>query len=285
MPLVTIADLQTVGGDKAQYVKYVEQLSRLWEQWKAQQSGSYKIEVDFFGEQGREQGIHASEASGCMRKMVYGIMGTERKVLPDQKDLNMQRRFDLGTLFHALAQYEFEELCKWLRSGGTEIYFTPEVKVHPSLGGAAQQWNIHSHCDGIFDFCHQGQRFLRLGLEIKTESAPQYEKLKGPRDYHQDQTCIYMASLDLPLLWILYYNKSNSLYTQTEAPWLFQFDQRLWETKLVPRFTAATQMAQAGQLPQRQEGKPCNWCAFAHTCNPNYLRGGRPSRRPSSKEF
>lgn len=285
MPLLTIADLQTVGNAKAQYVEHAKQLSRLWERWKAQQSGSYKVTVDFFGEGGRESGIHASEVSGCMRKLVYGIMSTERKVLPEQKDLNMQRRFDAGTLQHALYHYELEEMCKWLRNGGTEIYFEPEVKVHPGLGGVAQQWNIHSHCDGIFTLCASGQPYLRVGLEIKTKSAPMFEKLKSPDVEHQDQTCTYMATLDLPLLWLLYYNKSNSLFTHTESPWLFQFDQRLWETKLVPRFSTATQLAQKGQLPQRQEGKPCGWCPFAHTCNPNYLRGGRTSRRHSSKEF
>ena len=286
MTLLTIADLQTVGGSKAQYIEHAKQLSRLWEQWKAQQSGSYKLKVDFFGEGGRSTGIHASESSGCLRKLVYGILGTERIVLPDQKDVNMQRRFDVGTLQHALIQYELEEMCKWLRSGGVEIYFSPEAKVSPKLGGVAAQWNVHSHCDGIFEFCSQGQPYLRVGLEIKTMSAPEFEKLKEPKDYHQDQMCIYMVTLDLPLMWYLAYNKSNSLFTHTEAPWLFQFNQRLWETKLQPRFQTATQMASAGQLPAREEGKPCSWCAFAHTCQPNYLRtSGRVQAAPSAREL
>jgi hypothetical protein len=69
-------------------------------------------------------------------------------------------------------------------------------------------------------------------------------------------------------MWTLYYNKSNSNYTPSTAPWLFQFDKKLWEGKLIPRFEAAHSMAAARELPARSEGMQCRWCPFAYTCNP-----------------
>ena len=266
MPLLVIDDLRQSQGVKTQYIQHAMQLARLWHLWKEQQEGNHDILVKFRGEKGRKPGIHASEISGCQRKVVYSLLGTERIVAT--RNVNMQDRFDQGTLTHALIQHQFHEMCKWI---GDSITFEDEAKIHPGMGGVAQQWNMHSSADGIFTFWDNGQPYMRVGLEIKTQSAPEYEKLKEPIDYHKEQACVYMRALDLPLLWFLYYNKSNSNYTPSEAPYLTQFNPVLWD-QLEKRFGVVTQMAQAGQLPAKQEGMPCSWCPFAHTCEPNYLK-------------
>jgi hypothetical protein len=116
-----------------------------------------------------------------------------------------------------------------------------------------------------------------VGLEIKTESEKQFEKLREPRDYHKEQTTLYMAALNLPLMWLFYYNKSNSNITSSFPPYLFQFDRKLWDT-LEMRFAKAHGMAAQNQLPARTEGMPCRWCAFSYTCQPSLLKGQQPKR-------
>ena len=159
------------------------------------------------------------------------------------------------------------------------LRFEDEVEVGPELGGNAELWDIHSSCDGVITICERTEDdswapIIRIGMEIKTESGPQFENLKSPRNYHLDQVCIYQATLDLPLMWIFYYNKSNSNITTTYPPWLFQYDEDLWE-KLEMRFVKAKHLAQIAKLPEREEGMYCKWCAFSWTCNPKTVKRRR----------
>jgi hypothetical protein len=271
MRLLTIADLDQPPEVVGQLVTHAMQLSRWWDDWKKQQKGSYAYKVDFFGEGSRDAGLHASEISGCMRKLVYGVKGTERAVLARDRDVNMQRRFDVGTLVHRHTQYELHEMCKWL---GGRVRFEDEVHITPKLGGVAEYWQMQSHTDGVFTYLWENNPYLRVGLEIKTMSAKEFEKLTSPKEEHLEQTCMYMKALDLPLMWFIYYNKSNSNSTSSEAPYLIKFDHQLWNNKLEPRFQKAREMALANQLPAREEGRPCGWCPFAHTCQPACLRRG-----------
>lgn len=284
MPLLTIADLEQPAPVKTAYIQHAMQLGTLWDQWKAQQSGDYRVLVDFYGEGERAPGVHASEVSNCMRKLVYAIRGAQRRVMTEQKDVNMQRRMDKGTLIHALVQHEFHEMCEWM---GNRITFQDEVKIAPEMGGVAQHWNMHSHTDGIFTFWHEQQPYLRVGLEIKTMSDPSYTDMKQPKDYYQDQMCIYMKALDLPLMWNLCINKSNSRYTAPLAPFLFQFDSTLWTTKLEPRIATAHKMAAdpSGELPGREEGHYCSWCPFAYDCRPMKLQYGQRTSASLPKDF
>jgi len=116
-----------------------------------------------------------------------------------------------------------------------------------------------------------GETYLRVGVEIKTKSGPEYEKLTAPEPDHLEQTMIYMAALDLPLMWLLYYNKSNCNYTSTAPPYLFKFDRSMWEGKLLPRFLMFNQKADTSDLPSPVEGFYCQWCPYTWTCNPASL--------------
>jgi len=285
MPLLTIADLEQPAQIRNQFVTHAMQLGTLWDQWKAQNSGDYEILTNFHGEEGRATGVHASEISKCFRRLVYAIRGCQRRVMPEQKNTNMQRRMDIGTLIHALFQHEFHEMCDWL---GGRVTFDDEVTISPKLGGVAERWNIYSSCDGVFTFWNEGQPYLRMGLEIKTMSDPEFTKMKEPLDYHQDQVCVYMKTLDLPLMWVLCVNKSNSRYTGPTAPFLFHFNSMLWTTKLEPRLAHAYRTAAdiGGQLPTREEGMYCAWCPFAHDCKPQQLQQvGRNTTAITSRDF
>ena len=231
---------------------------------------TFSWETTIFAEEEREPGIHASEVSGCFRKFVYALMHTQR--VPNASDANMKRRFRLGHAVHGMVQQDWHRIAA--KSNG-HIRFQDEVKIHPGMGGAAGFWDIHSHTDGILTICElKGSEWVpvvRIILEIKTESGPQFKNLKSPREHHEEQVCIYQKTIDAPLTWLFYYNKSNSNLTTSYPPWLFKFDESLWE-KLELRFVKAQHRAENNNLPDREEGMPCSWCPFSWTCKPKILQ-------------
>lgn len=286
MPLLTIADLNQPQQNIDQYVTAANSLSQMYFDYIAgKQDEGYSYTVEHHGSGGRAAGIHASEISNCLKLVVYSILGVQRWSDPGSADVNMLMRFDLGTAVHAMVQNDWNRIA--LKAGNTltvgehpncSVVFEDEVRIHPGLGGAAAEWDLHSACDGIFTFySHLGHPVLRIGLEIKTESDKQYEKLTQPRGYHKEQTTLYMAALDLPLMWTFYYNKSNSNITTSFPPYLFQFDPRLWEA-LEMRFAKAHHLASIRQLPQGTEGMYCKWCSYSYDCKPAILKGTRPKR-------
>ncbi len=141
-------------------------------------------------------------------------------------------------------------------------------------------WNIHSSCDGIITIHDDdGTPLIRIGLEIKTKSDKMYSKMTRPDSDHMEQTTIYQAVLDLPLMWVLYYNKSDCNYSDSRAPNLFKFNRNLWENDLQMRFVVAHDHAERGEMGPATEGFHCKWCPWAHTCNPKILQRGA-SRAP-----
>jgi CRISPR/Cas system-associated exonuclease Cas4 (RecB family) len=276
--LVTIDDLDQPQEVKTPLIERARQLSRYFEQYKAQDNGGYTYTVEVAGSKERAPGIHASEISKCQRLLVYSIQGVERKKAEgDTVDVNMQMRFNVGHAVHGMLQNDMTRMCEWVNtaSGGVVLTYEPEVRIHPGLGGNAEQWGAHSACDGVFVFVHQGEAYLRVGHEIKTQSAPMYEKNTRPQDDHYEQTTLYMAALDVPLMWIQYYNKSNSYFTPSDPPYLFQFDTHLWERQLEVKFAKSQHQAETGQLPDREEGRHCRWCPFSWTCQPPSLNKQR----------
>lgn len=272
--LLRISDLQSLPVDKrAVILKEVHQLTNTYYNFIKNHNHTFTFEVKIFADETREAGIHASEVSGCFRRFVYALMNTEK--VTKTSDVNMKMRFRLGHAIHAMVQNDWHTIAE--QSGG-RIMFEDEVRIHPSMGGPAALWNLHSSCDGIITICKQEEGawtpWIRSGMEIKTESGPQFEDLKSPRDYHEEQVCIYQKALDLPLMWTFYYNKSNSNITASQPPWVFEFDQTLWES-LEVRFVMAMQRAETNTLPDREEGMPCRWCAFSWHCNPKILKRKR----------
>lgn len=284
MPLNSTTELK--GQDLTPYIEFVNSLSQMYFDYVANsQDDTYSYTVDHFGGKERAPGIHASEISNCMKLMVYSLMNTQRYSDPSTSDVNMLMRFALGTAVHAMVQNDWHRICEKTAGqivfdgcSGYTLSFQDEVKISPELGGLSAYWNLHSACDGIFTlWSPHGQPVLRIGLEIKTESDKQFDKLTQPRVYHKKQTTLYMAALDIPLLWVFYYNKSNSNISTSYPPYVFQFDEKLWK-ELENRFSEAHQYAASQQLPQGTEGMHCRWCAYSYTCKPAILSGRPPKR-------
>jgi hypothetical protein len=280
--LLTIDDLQKDGWQSL--LPNVAWLGDLYEEFKKNDSIFRTITATMGGSEGRAAGIHASEISGCARKVVYSLLGEEKKDNVEGADTNMRRRMQQGHMLHALTQDDFDRMC-WMTNGTLE--FRPELEIRPDLYPVAEKYNIYSHCDGAFTYFANHQPYLRVGLEIKTMSDPEYAKLKKPLDYHVEQAHVYMKVLDLPLMWFFYYNKSNSNWTQPKPPFLIAFDHRIWN-QLENRIIHARSLAEAKTLPERQEEMPCRWCPFSWTCMPTILQKRKSNSRkgpPRPGEF
>lgn len=284
MPLNSTAELS--GQDLTPYLEFVNTLSQMYFDYVASsQDDNYSYVVEHLGGKERASGIHASEISNCMKLLVYSLMNTKRHADPTTADVNMLMRFSIGTAVHAMVQNDWHRIAEktagtltFAGQGGYTLSFQDEVTISPALGGLAAYWNLHSSCDGVFTLLDpHNQPVLRIGLEIKTESDKQFEKLTQPRVYHKEQTTLYMAALDLPLMWTFYYNKSNSNITTSYPPYVFQFDEKRWKM-LEQRFFEAYQYAAHQHLPQGTEGMPCSWCPYSYTCKPSIL-SGKPTKR------
>ena len=273
MRLTSIEDLNRPQLELDPLIKEAQTLGHRYYDLVANEDETYEYRVVDFGEGTRTPGFHASEITGCHRQLVYSVAGCERRKNPCL-DVNMKMRFRIGTAVHAMIQAEFTRIAA--NSGG-HLHFEEEIKISPEHQEVAKQWNIHSHIDGIFTFSkwypehNRWGSYMRVGLEIKTQSAGAYEDNKEPLEYHKDQTCVYMKCLDLPLMWVLYYNKSNSNITTPYSPYLFKYDPDRWE-KITRVIQSGSEYVRKGELPPREEGKPCTWCSYAWHCQPEMLK-------------
>lgn len=265
--LLTISDLYDPDNDWKPLLQHVAYLKVLYESYKASQSGSRSITLDIGGSKSRAPGLHASELHACLRQSAYSLMGVEKVDDVNNRDVNMLMRFDLGHAVHRVFQDEFQEMC--LGTYGT-LTFEDEVKIGKGTHELCDLYQISSSSDGLFTFYRNtGEPYLRVGLEIKTASEKEYEKINNPKDAHLSQGSLYQKMLDVPLMWYLYYNKSNSFYTPPTAPWVVPFDKAEWN-KVESRAKQVHLLVSQNTLPDREEGMPCTWCSYALTCEPTY---------------
>lgn len=260
MPLLTIADL--LNGDPAEIETIIGKasgISEMYEEYFAADRGDAHT---------RLPGIHASEVSGCERRIAYSLMGTPRV---EQSASIWKRRFKMGHAVHKMLQDDFERMAGIKVN---RIDFEPEATIKPCMDQPlSAKWDIQSHTDGIFTLYEEvdGPPLCRMILEIKTEAPSSYEALKATRPDHIEQGTVYMACLDVPLIWFLYYNKGNQNFTPSTNPNFFlRFDPRIWE-KLEARFERAHINAALKKLPEREESVKCEFCAFSHECKPATL--------------
>jgi hypothetical protein len=263
LSLARIADLNQPPEALAQYFEIARSLSKMYDNLLA------TWEEDK-GE--RPPGIHASEVAKCLRQAFYSCVSLEKRQVTE---VNMRRRFHIGHAIHSMVQKELHKMAAHAQAeeiaqqNGWYLEFDDEVKVNPALQELAAKYNIWSSCDGVFTFreLEHGEVVLRIGLEIKSEAPDGYAKLNGPKEDHIDQVHIYMACLDLPLLWFFYMNKANQNTTPSHAPWLIPFDSKIWN-RLEGRMQHVLTSVTDGIEPAREEGFHCGFCPYTWECQP-----------------
>lgn len=257
MTLCTIAD-GTVDENWEQFGHLFRGFSSEFESYMDQRDDGHE----------RPAGIHASEITGCLRSAAYTVLGTQKKGIIDRFWRN---KFEHGHYVHAGLQLRLHQMAE---AQEARYVFEDEVSIRPDNNELAADWNIYSSCDGVVTFIRHGQTVARMGIEIKTESAAQYDKLVGPRPYHVEQVHVYMACLDLPATWVWYYNKGNENTKPSTDPYLVKFDPLIWN-EIVNRMTALYGTVNEGNLPDRSPGIWCEWCRYAWTCRTPWGRKPR----------
>jgi hypothetical protein len=283
MPLASIADLNGPTEEVIRCVEMAKELSSLYDDYIV-------LDQDDGGH--RAPGIHASELYPCLRKSVYSVLGTPKK--PHVAKF-WKQRFKVGTAVHTMMQEDFHKMAKRSQQGKAMrvaedaankmnciLEFEDEVRVHPSKQAIAARYKLHSSCDGVFTFRDKttNEVVLRVGLEIKTEAPDGYEKLKEPKKEHVRQAHIYMACLDLPLMWFLYMNKGNQNNTGSAAPWLVTWQPQVW-AELEERCKTVLDFAERNELPDRTETMVCEFCPWSYTCQPSNMT--RAFQRPNNR--
>lgn len=274
MPLLSVRDL--LAADALDRIEEAKTLHTLYAEHLANLEDKGPV---------REPGIHASEISKCYRQAVYTMRG-EPKVFDRQDDTEgkayWKKVLDHGTWIHDMVQTHLHGMAS---SSKQRITFEHEVKLNPSTQPLAARWNIYSSCDGIFTFHERNPttwRFdptLRVGLEIKSSKSSEFSKMREPKPEHIEQVHVYMAVLDLPLFWVLYFDKDTQNITPATPPWLVRFDERLWN-KIEKRFSDWHQNLAAGTLPDPMPGPHCGFCGYKTVCNPPDRKTFMPKPRP-----
>lgn len=285
MPLLTIDDLLAQRPRDEGIKDLATKLSGMYEEFLDEEEGDARE---------RPPGIHASEISGCPRKAVYSLDGTEKR---EKRDTHMsmrvwKRRFKIGHKVHDMFQADFERMAhaKGLLkhpklAAGYTIEFVKEVSIDPTKGMFyASKWEIYSHCDGIFVIKDaEGNPLVRVALEIKTMSPDDFDKTNKPKPEHIEQAHVYMACIDVPFAWFLYYNKANQNYTGSDNENFFvTFDPKIW-ADLEARFETFHTHASLKTLPPREEGIVCEFCPYAWTCEPPRFSKRQGFHQPHSR--
>lgn len=210
----------------------------------------------------RDPGVHASEINKCIRQAVYTLRQVPKT---DKPSKDMAKRFLIGHAVHEMVQSRFARILK-KKYDGCEIRFEAEVKTNDTPEGL--QRNITSSCDGVFTWINNaGEPFLRVGLEIKTESPDSWARLKKPKPEHVTQAHVYMRCLDVPLMWFFYYNKGNQESTPMRPPFLVEYDEVEW-ARLSTRIDTALAFKDhpARLLPDVEKGFHCSFCPYQRQC-------------------
>lgn len=255
MRLTSIADLKVPGSQALEQLAYT--LTKLYDDF-----------LDDFPENGpeREAGIHATELNTCLRQVVYTIFNTPKQA---KIDAMWRKKFEVGHAIHNMIQSHFKMMAD---ASNGRMTFDSEVRCQETPLG--RELCLCSSCDGIFTFWENGSPILRVSLEIKSKSPEEYKKLKKPEQKHVEQSHLYMACLDVPLTWVLYWDKGSEHYTPSLSPYLIRFDPSIW-ARLLDRAHTALDFANDGKLPDPEPCFECKWCPYAYTCNPPNVRHNR----------
>lgn len=269
MGLVRIHDLNGPPEHVREMVEKAKNLSLLYDQ--------YCNAADHDAHE-RAAGIHASELSPCLRKVVYNLAGYKPRPVISKF---WRQRFMHGHAIHGWLQDDFHKIAarskaaklaaKMALDRGWTLDFSDEVRVSPDLQPIAKRLNIHSSCDGIFTFRDEtGVEVLRVALEIKSESPDGFDKLKEPKKEHVEQAHVYMACHDVPLTWFFYFSKGSQNNTPSSAPWLVVFDPAIWQS-IEDKCAQVMAHAEQGTLPERTETIVCEFCPYTHHCQPQII--------------
>lgn len=217
----------------------------------------------------------SSITNPCDMYLYMELVGAEKSEKLDGRRLML---FDTGTVVHEQLQYYQHTMARERGHVYVDEYPTwkgSDLARRLHLGGSAD-----GYCEREVMVRYQGKQYLlrlRILFEYKTVNESGFSALRRKPDIgYVRQVHTYMASTDIPVTILLYYNKNNS--NMRAFPTLF--DYKLW-TPIEERLERLVHLADECQLPERNVGGSCSWCKFLEECDPpvNKRKRGRTRLR------
>lgn len=218
----------------------------------------------------RPHGIHASELSSCLRKAQYTYLNAEKRFI---NTAYWSRILRIGEVVHNVLQEEFTHAFG-PKNSKNSVTAETEVNINHNTSEIAKKYNIHGHADVVLtvrDSTYPNRSFKVL-VEIKSASQKTFENMKSPKKEHIEQATLYMKCLDIPVGWILYWNKGDQVLSEPVRPFIFTFKQSVWnqtEQNIIEIINKSN--LQPIEFLKREEGMHCKFCSYAHLCKPNIL--------------
>ena len=191
----------------------------------------------------RSSGYYSpSSISYCARAMFYQRTGVQQNecVYPATRVI-----FEIGHAVHEMLQGWLMEIL------GDDCFRTEVLCIDEEL-------HLKRSADELLELPNE-----RRMLEIKSISPKGYEGLTRPLPGHLLQAHCYAHMMDTPLIWFLYFNKSNGEMRTFDAI----FDKKIWN-QVVDKLDRVERCVQKGNPPPKEIGRGCNECKFAWHCDP-----------------
>lgn len=208
---------------------------------------------------GRLQGaMHASglklsgkEPRVCQRHLAYAATIYKSPFTKKYK-VAEQANFLAGHLGHAKIQGIL-----------TYVYgddFQAEVPL------AMPKHRIVGSCDGVLQYYSKGCK-NRVGLEIKTTAEKSFKGLGSrPSQDYMDQITVYMAALELPVLYFIYECRNDLALREYVITWADVSER--WE-QILKRVKHINEHIENGTKPRRLVNRHvCDVCGFLKDCDP-----------------
>lgn len=179
--------------------------------------------------------------------------GAEEK----QVSADTQNRFDIGTAIHLVMEY-----YQTTRAMMHDYEYLAEVE-HWKNSKIADELMLCGATDGdMTRTFHKKDLILRCLWDYKSSNIGQFPKGK-PKPDAILQTHAYMRTADVPLCFILYYRKDDSVKNALPV----FFDWNIWNP-IEERLRRIVELYHNMEEPEKTPGGHCSFCSFLKECNP-----------------
>jgi CRISPR/Cas system-associated exonuclease Cas4 (RecB family) len=213
--------------------------------------------------------ILASEISTCVRRAYYSAANVPKQDLVPH---DTAMRFLQGHVMHELLQSALRQgaLLTMEKHPELRIHFEPEIEVGETPLG--KELNLHSSCDGVvtFEQLDQGEWSVlaRIGVEFKTMAGSTWTKNASPQKEHIEQALVYMATLDLGMMWFAYVSKDNLAVTPFASPYNYAFDEAAWQ-QVRAKIETVIEAVKKRSAPEVKASSYCYSCTYKPICDPH----------------
>lgn len=270
--LRTIEDLEKLGRP------YVRKLLREWDfagemqEWaKTVAAKGMQFTSTYVWNKDRNQArFHPSSLKhSCDMYLFLQLIGEQES----RKKQSQQAIFDTGTVIHLMMNYYMHTLA--IDKG---FIYNDEVALWKT-SQVADTYQLCGSTDGVFEReldIGRVRLVLRALIDWKSINSSGFSALRESvgTDYEK-QMHTYMVTGDIPVTFVFYVNKDNSVFKSIPV----LFDPKTW-SPLGKRLLDIIAISEEMREPQKTVGKHCYSCPYLDKCEPPITSEKRRKREP-----